>query len=244
MPITRRGFVLSLLFCVFAGDNFGTDFNFAADRMTPKLRIKHLARDFDIAELDSNEWKKAPEVLIGHYWSGERAPDGRRFSAKLLWSATALYVRFEANQAEPLIVSEKANLESKTRGLWDRDVCEIFIAPDRAVPSRYFEFEIAPNGEWIDLALHTMPNKRETDWEYRSGMTSAVRIESGKIIMAIKVAWAGLGKTPKTNDVWRGNLFRCVGKDPDRGYLAWQPTLTKSPGFHVPERFGELEFVK
>jgi hypothetical protein len=49
---------------------------------------------------------------------------------------------------------------------------------------------------------------------------------------------------PKSGDVWLGNLLRCVGRDPDRGYLAWQPTMTEKPNFHVPEKFGEFEFVR
>jgi hypothetical protein len=218
----------------------------AADMSVDKpsgLQIHHLAKDFNVTELDSNEWKLAPETVIKTYWSGENAPKGRQFSARLLWSDTGLYVRFEANQDEPLIVSEKPNADSKTRGLWDRDVCEIFVAPDRTQPRRYFEFEVAPTGEWVDLALYTTPKKRETDWEYKSGMHSAARIEKGKITMAIKVDWKALGKTPKAGDVWRGNLFRCIGKDPTRGYLAWQPTLTTEPAFHVPEKFGEFMFV-
>ena len=44
-------------------------------------------------------------------------------------------------------------------GLWDRDVCEIFIAPDEHVIERYFEFEAAPTGEWLDVAIHWSPTK-------------------------------------------------------------------------------------
>jgi hypothetical protein len=135
-------------------------------------------------------------------------------------------------------------LSSKTRGLWDRDVCEIFVAPNRDEPRKYFEFEIAPNGEWIDLGVYQKPDERVTDWDYRSGMQSSSKIERGKITMAIKVPWKAFGKTPKTSDVWLGNLFRCVGSGATRGYLAWQPTKTPEPAFHAPEAFGEFEFVQ
>lgn len=209
-----------------------------------RIQLFHVETDFDISELDSKEWQKASDVRIEQYWSGRKAPEERHLSAKLLWSDTALYVRFDANVGEPLVISENPNLNSKTYGLWDRDVCEIFVAPDRTVPQKYFEFEIAPNGEWIDIALDATSGKREADWEYRSGMRSATRFEKNLIISAMKIEWIAFGKTPKAGDVWLGNLFRCVGKDPDRGYLAWQPTLTKTPNFHVPERFGQLEFVR
>ncbi len=73
-------------------------------------------------------------------------------------------------------------------------------------------------------------------------MKSAAKIENNKVIMAIKVEWQAFGKVPKKGDVWLGNIFRCVGKDPTRGYLAWSPTMTKEASFHVPEKFGEFVF--
>jgi hypothetical protein len=207
-------------------------------------KIAYTKSDFSVGELENKAWEKAETVQIDKYWSGKNAPAGRHFKSKILWSDAALYVRFEANQKEPLIVSEKPNLTSKTRGLWERDVCEIFLAPDRANARKYFEFEIAPSGEWIDLGIHQMPERRETDWDYASEMRAFAKIEKGKVWMAIKVEWKAFGKTPKAGDVWLGNIFRCVGAGSTRGYLAWSPTLTDKPSFHVPDKFGEFEFAK
>ena len=215
-----------------------------AEKIQSKTEIKYLKVDFSINEFDNQAWKSAKEITIDKYWSGEDAPDGRWFKAKLLWSKTALYVRFEANQAEPLIVSDTPNLAAKTGNLWDRDVCEIFIAPNKVDYRHYFEFEIAPTGEWIDLGIHQLPDKRETDFDYNSGMQSAAKIEKGKVWSAIKIEWKAFNRTPKAGDVWMGNIFRCIGTGATRGYLSWQPTLTKEPSFHVPEKFGEFEFGK
>ncbi len=216
---------------------------FSQVRMINKIKIAHVKNDFPIHELNNKSWEKAKAVSIEKYWSGENAPAGRQARAKLLWSNNALYVRFEANQTEPLVVNETPNLTSKTKGLWDRDVCEIFVAPNREEPNKYFEFEIAPNGEWIDLAIRQLADRRETDFDYNSGMQSAAKIEKDKVLMAIKIQWKAFGKTPKANDIWKGNLFRCVGSGETRGYLAWSPTKTEIPNFHVPEAFGEFEFV-
>jgi hypothetical protein len=216
----------------------------AQNKMAAPLQVKHISKDFEITKLDDAAWKKASEVSIAGYWSGEPAPTGRHVKTRLLWSNTALYVRFEANQAEPLVVSEKPDLRKKVRGLWDRDVCEIFIAPDKATPNKYFEFEIAPSGEWIDLGIEVRPKERITDWDYSSNMQSAARIEKNKVVMAIRIPFASLGKMPKAGDIWLGNLFRCVGKDPTRGYLSWQATKTPKPNFHVPSAFGEFQFIK
>ncbi len=209
-----------------------------------EIRIARIDRDFPVDDLNHKNWQEAKETLVDKYWSGKIAPAGRQFTAKLLWSATALYVRFGANQDEQLVVNDKPDLTTKTHGLWDRDVCEIFVAPDLKEPRRYFEFEIAPTGEWIDVALDSTSGTRISDWKYASGMGSAVKIEKDKIVMAIKIEWKAFGKTPKAGDVWLGNLLRCIGKDPDRGYLAWSPTMTKAPNFHVPKKFGRFVFEK
>ncbi len=209
-----------------------------------RIEIQHIENDFPISELDDAIWKKAAEVSIEKYWSGKIAPIGRHFKTKLLWSTAALYVRFEANQNERLIISDTPNLKTKTRGLWNRDVCEIFVAPNKNDSRKYFEFEIAPNGEWIDLAIQKISDKRETDFEFDSKMKSAAKIEKSKVLTALKIEWKAFGKTPNAGDVWFGNLFRCVGSGATRGYLAWSPTETPEPNFHVPEKFGELEFVE
>lgn len=210
-----------------------------------RLTITHIEQDFPIDGLDDPAWEGTSQVLVSKYCSGKVAAKGREFSAKLLWSDTALYVLFEASQSEPLVVSEKPDTSQKTVGLWDRDVLEIFIAPDTSQRNKYFEFEIAPTGEWIDLGIDATSQKRKTDLDYESGMTSAAKIEKDKVVMAIKIPWEAFGvPRPKIGDVWLGNLFRCVGKGETRGYLAWQPTKTAKPNFHVPEKFGEFEFVK
>ena len=213
-----------------------------AEKKQSKSTIKYLKVDFPINQLDNKYWDKAKEVVVDKYWSGENAPVERQFKAKLLWSDTALYVRFEANQNETLIVNDKPNLTTKTRGLWDRDVCEIFLAPNKSEFRKYFEFEIAPTGEWIDLGIYQKPDERITDWDYKSDMKSFARIEKDKIWMTIKIEWKAFGATPKIGDVWLGNILRCVGKGETRGYLAWSPTLTKEASFHVPEKFGEFIF--
>lgn len=230
--------IISLLILLFVSATFC----FSQNKM--KYKIAHIKDDFAVSELENNAWEKAATVTINKYWSGENAPKTRQFKTKILWSDTAIYVRFEANQKEPLIVSEKANLTTKTRGLWDRDVCEIFLAPNKEEFRKYFEFEIAPNGEWIDLGIHQMPDKRETDWNYESKMQSKSVIGKDKILMAIKIEWNAFGKKPSIGEIWLGNIFRCVGSGETRGYLAWSPTFTKEPSFHVPEKFGEFEFVK
>jgi hypothetical protein len=214
----------------------------AAQRTMDRVPIPHIKKDIAVDAFADGAWKKAAKVVIRTYWSGETAPESRGFAARLLWSDSALYVRFDAEQNEPLVVSDKPELSKKVRGLWERDVCEIFIAPDRSTPNKYYEFEVAPTGEWIDLGIEVTPEKRITDWDYASGMQAAAKIEKNKVVEVIKIPFKALGRTPRAGDVWLGNLFRCIGSGSTRGYLAWRPTRTAEPAFHVPSAFGELEF--
>ena len=213
-----------------------------ADAHHSLIKIARAQRDFDIADLTREAWRNGNEIIVDKYWNGSASEIRRQFRVRTVWSDIALYVRFEANQSGPLVASDEPILDSKTVHLWDRDVCEIFIASDRDEPNKYFEFEVAPTGEWLDLAIDATSGQRDTDWEYHSGMEVAARIEEHRVIMATKIPWKAFGRKPDAGDVWLGNIFRCVGKDPDRGYLAWQPTLTEKPNFHVPEKFGQFVF--
>jgi len=205
--------------------------------IAPKTAINLMAND-----LDHLEWNQAQPIQIDRYWSGERAPASRHAEARILWSSKALHVRFVGNQSEPLVVSAAPQTAKKSMGLWDRDVCEIFLAPDAAVLERYFEFEAAPNGEWLDVAIHWSAEKRESDWKFQSHMTTAAQVEKNRITIAMRIPWNHWIHEPQTNERWRVNLFRCIGSDPTRGYLAWQPTRTPEANFHVPQVFGWLVF--
>ena len=206
------------------------------------VEARHTATDLNVGDLKSAEWNRAQPVKIDHYWSGDLAPASRHAEARLLWSHKALHIRFVGRQAEPLVVSATPQTAKKTMGLWDRDVCEIFIAPDPNVVERYFEFEAAPNGEWLDVAIHWTAEKRESDWDFNSHMTTTSRVERDRVIIGMRIPWNHWIHEPQRDERWRVNLFRCIGSDPGRGYLTWQPTRTKEANFHVPQVFGWLIF--
>jgi hypothetical protein len=206
------------------------------------ILANYIKEPIDAGEFDHAAWDNCQPVKIDRLWSDDPAHESRHAEARLCWSDEALHVRFVGEQHEPLIVSDSPITDRKTLGLWDRDVCEIFVAPDAAHPERYFEFEAAPSGEWVDLGLVVTPTGRETDWDFNSGMEAAARIEPESVIVGIRIPWSDGIPKPAKGDVWRVNVFRCVGPEaPDR-YLAWRPTRTPEPNYHVPEAFGTLRF--
>ena len=205
------------------------------------IEARYSAINLAVSEFDHPYWTTAKPIQIERRWSGEPAPDSRHAEARIIWTDESLLVRFVCNQTEPLIVSPNPELAKKTIGLWDRDVCEIFIAPDASNPTHYFEFEAAPTGEWVDLAIELGPAERKTDAQFDSGMTTAAHIADGQLTITIRIPWSDSIPKPKRGDAWRVNLFRCVGSGNER-YLAWQPTHAPEPNFHVPEKFGWLRF--
>ena len=202
----------------------------------------YVEEPFAADAFDHAAWEDCQPVRIEHYWSGEPAPATRHAEARLCWSDEALHVRFVGEQHEPLIVADNPITDRKTLGLWDRDVCEIFVAPDPTHPERYFEFEAAPTGEWIDLGIVVTPTGRETDWDFNSGMTTAAKLEGNELTVGIRIPWSESIPKPAKGDVWLVNLFRCVGPEAPERYLAWRPTRTPEPNYHVPEAFGRLRF--
>lgn len=208
------------------------------------LTVPHFSNPLSIHDLDATAWSSAAVAHLTRYWSGQPAPPSRHAEARLLWTDEALYVRCAAQQHEPLHCRSEIDTTRKTMNLWDWDVCEIFLAPTPDDPQSYLECEVAPTGEWLDVALSWRNGVRFADWDYRSGMSVAVRCESRQVVLAMRLAWAeAIGRAPQAGEIWRANLLRCVGPlGPERGYLAWQPTFTPQPNFHVPAAFGRLHF--
>ena len=208
----------------------------------PTVIARHINQPINADDFYNQIWEQCEPVQIKHYWSGEPASPTRHAEARVCWSDEALHVRFVGQQHEPLIVTDHPITDKKTLGLWDRDVCEIFLAPDPAKPWRYFEFEAAPSGEWVDLGITVKPEGRETDWDYASGFTTAASLEGRRLLVGMRIPWSESLPKPQPGDAWRVNVFRCVGPEAPERYLAWLPTRTPEPAFHVPEVFGVLRF--
>ncbi len=163
------------------------------------------------------------------------------------WTATDLYLLFECPYTV-LNLFLPPNNTSKRVGLWDRDVVEMFLGDDWTNIRHYREFEIAPTGDWIDLAIDLDHESYDRDW--RSGWETKARIDEKKKIWyaAARIPLSSVtSKQVENGTKWRTNLYRIdgLGADPQRHFLCWQPTCVRDrdPN-HVPEHFGTLIFAK
>ena len=158
----------------------------------------------------------------------------------MLWSPQMLYLRFECHYIV-LNTFPDSDPGGRRDQLWDRDVAEAFLQPDPSRPRYYREFEVAPNGLWIDLDI--FPGGLAN---LKSGMRRSVILDekartwTAELAIPIKSLTAAFDPGAK----WRVNFYRVEGPKEPRFYSAWQPTRTPEPNFHVPEAFGILRFAE
>ena len=194
------------------------------------------------SEFTIEAWQCARPVAIQQLWQGDQPPEGLQTTARLIWSNEELVAGFECNYLE-LDVDTDFDPIVERHGLWDRDVCEIFVrSPGESALTRYKEFEVAPTGQWCDLKIDRVT--RNHDWEWTSGMRTFGRIDhesmTWRAVMAIP--FECFGERPQRGDVWWGNLFRVARLGPERIYLTYSPNTSEIPNFHVPESFVKIRF--
>jgi hypothetical protein len=125
--------------------------------------------------------------------------------------------------------------------LWDWDVAEAFIGRDFEHIGRYKEFQVSPQNEFVDLDINREDPKAALGVAWQSGFKVKARVDAEKKIWygEMSILFASLGlENPKTGDEFRIGLYRIEGPEPNRIYVAWQPTGKKT--FHEPAAFGRL----
>jgi alpha-galactosidase len=188
---------------------------------------------------ESLSWGLAASLRFNADWQGKNADPQRETEVRLLWIPELLFVRFRAKY-RVLTVFSDAESNGRRDELWDRDVAEIFLQPDSSQPRCYKEFEVSPNGFWIDLDI--APGEKR---DLKSGLRCRVTVNEAAKTWDAELALPMKCLLEKFDPAatWRVNFYRVEGAAEPRFYSAWLPTRTAVPNFHVPEAFGELIFV-
>jgi alpha-galactosidase len=184
-------------------------------------------------------WELAAPLRFSADWQGKNADPSRETEVRLLWTAEALFLRFRSKYRTISVFSDAAANGWRDH-LWDRDVAEVFLQPDASNLRQYKEFEVSPNGHWIDLDIG--PGEKH---DLKSGMRRRVVLdEAAKTWTAeLAIPMKSLVEKFDPSATWRVNFYRVEGPSEPRFYSAWRPTRTPVPNFHVPEAFGELVFT-
>jgi len=185
-------------------------------------------------------WNRALPVAFCHDWQGSNPDPARETEVRLLWNHDSILVRFRCRY-RTIDVFRDAEPNRRRNELWDRDVAEVFVQPDRFGEKFYKEFEVSPNGYWLDLDISPAGLMHIS-----SGMCTRATIDESQRVWTAELAIPIAAITDRFDpqQPWRVNFFRCEGLGSQRFYSAWQPTGTSEPNFHVPQKFGWLRFER
>ena len=82
-----------------------------------------------------------------------------------------------ARNISSITVYDDADSRGWRDKLWDKDVCELFVQSDPSQPRKYQEFEVAPNGNWIDLDIDLDGGEHHGKRDLTSGLKRRVSID-------------------------------------------------------------------
>ncbi len=187
-------------------------------------------------------WSEAHPVYLDRDHQGQSTVPFRA-EVRARWTKQNLYLLFVCPYDE-LNLRPLPTSRQETNELWKWDVAEVFIGTDFHDIGRYKEFEVSPQGEWIDLDIDIRNPHHEEGWTWNSGFEVGARIDamSHRWYAAMRIPMAALDpQTPEVGKEYRLNLFVSEGRPSQRHVMAWQPPMSRS--FHVPERFGLLRLV-
>jgi len=211
------------------------------------ISSKYLDQDFaPDCDLNKNIWRHSKWVRFDHDMTGKQNYPQAETRVASCWSGAYVYFAFQCKYST-LNVYEGEDTVKERWELWNRDVAEVFINPEPARVTHYYEFEVAPYNKWIDLEIDKTKTPF-TDASWNSHFDHATRIDAKKHVwtceMRIPVSSMN-APAIQAGTEWRVNFFRAdgPGDDSKRRFMSWS-TIPEGKTFHVPTRFGIIKFVK
>jgi len=211
-----------------------------------QLEAKHSDADFSPdGDLSKSIWKHAIPADFDHSSSGQLHYPEVSVRVASVWTQDNIYFAFWS-RFDSANVYEGEDPAKERWQLWERDVVEVFLNPQPERVNHYFEFEVAPNNQWIDLEI----DKDKTpfnDASWNSGFQHATHVDTKEHLWTteMRIPLASMNAHAEPDAEWRANFFRAAGTggDTHRKFLAWS-IIPGGGTFHVPTRFGILKLAK
>ncbi len=124
--------------------------------------------------------------------------------------------------------------------LWERDVIEIFLAPDPEEPQKCFQIAVDFGGNIWD-GRYFIGGVRSEDWNAKN-LKVATHPEAGRTVVSVTIPFADLEMAHPAGKSVRANFYRNYAPELQQEAASWSPTFTQ--GHYIPERFGRLKFEK
>jgi len=199
-------------------------------------------------DLSKSIWKGAARVKYDNEVRADKSFPDSETEVASLWTPEYLYLGYRCKY-RALNFFGGEDIAEERFGLWYRDTAEAFINPEPERFNHYYEFEVAPNNQWVDLEIDlTKRPFGNVHWD--SNFEHATRIDAANHVwtaeMKIPVNSMGV-KALQPGTSWRLNLYRLdgLGDDPERRFLSWSPLPPgNNRSFHQPASFGIIKFVQ
>ncbi len=212
-----------------------------------RIDCKFTRKDFvPDADLSKKVWSHADWIKFDHgVYCGTSYPQAETLVAAL-WSLDNIYFAFRCKYSTINVYDGEDPTQERWE-LWNRDVVEVFINPDPECVSHYYEFEVAPNNQWIDLEIDKTKDPF-CDPVWSSGFQHATRLDSKNYfwICEMRIPVASLGvRSILPGTEWRINFYRADGHgaNAQRRLISWC-MIPNGDTFHTPTRFGLIRFLK
>jgi hypothetical protein len=217
----------------------------------PRYAVRRAAAPVKIdGDFSEPAWAAAsPEVTLQFLWddqTGTRQPT----YVRLLHDDAALYVAFRVVDTDI-----NARFTERDDPTFLDDAVEIFLNPERRQQSVYYGFELNARGvlyDYLNFDSRTLFKRFDA-----TGIEVAVRIH-GTLndrsdvddgwTLELAIPWENFERMspdpPTPGSVWKANLNRWDGVQPDRRMSIWSDPMNDESWPHVPARFGDLVFVE
>ncbi len=205
---------------------------------------KRAKSDFTLTtDPNSPSWKAVAGVVTDSGRRGEPVPN-HRTEIRSVWTPQNLYLLFIC-QYEELNLKANPSTTTETNKLWEWDVAEAFIGTDFNDIKHYTEYQVSPQGEWVDLDIDRKPSPAKHDVDWNSGYEVKARVDAANKVWygAMRIPMAKFEKRkPKVGLEMRANFYRIQGPPSNKKFINWQPV--NNDNYHTPEAFGRLRLGK
>jgi hypothetical protein len=191
-------------------------------------------------------WREAEAVYLDQSPVGSCTHPDVITRVASVWTPDSVYFGFWCSYVS-FNCFEGESTSHKRWELWNRDVVEVFINPEPVRFHHYYEFEVAPNNQWIDLEIDLQKDPFH-DAGWNSGFEHATALDQFRRVwtceMRLPVSALGERKIHAGTE-WRLNFYRAdgPGDDHQRRFMCWSPLPEPIPTFHQPASFGIIRFT-
>jgi Carbohydrate family 9 binding domain-like len=195
------------------------------------------------ADPNAPNWKSVAGVVTESGRRGENVPN-HRTEIRSVWTPKNLYLLFIC-QYEELNLKANPSTTTETNKLWEWDVAEAFIGTDFNDIKHYTEYQVSPQGEWVDLDIDRKPSPAKHDVDWNSGYEVKARVDAANKVWygAMRIPMNKIDKRkPKVGLEMRANFYRIQGTGANKKFINWQPV--NNDNYHTPEAFGRLRLGK